>query len=344
VFIEQGLAGASMSQIAERAGVAVGTLYNRFKDREALLQALLAQRRAELLEEIEAASQRVGALGPAPAVDRGWCGPCCCKCEQHRPFLRLVLASEWAHGPSKEAMLRGLRERLGALLVSAERRPSAELRRDPTGSLPVLLLSLVRGMLERDRYGLAGARRGHGRDGDRGVLPERRGSLRVMSPSVAPSKPVNKWLVALSVTFGTLMGTIDASIVNVATPTCAARWARTVQEITWVTTGFVIANVIVMPLTAFLGRLFGQKQVYQAALCLFVSARDCAAWRAVCPCWSCSADPGPRAGALQPTEQAISASDVPAGGAGHGHGAVRRGRGDRARVRADAGRLHRRQL
>src|SRR3954452_4430430 len=63
VFIEQGLVGASMSQIAERAGVAVGTLYNRFKDREALLQALLAQRRAELLEEIEAAAQRGGALG-----------------------------------------------------------------------------------------------------------------------------------------------------------------------------------------------------------------------------------------------------------------------------------------
>ena len=31
-------------------------------------------------------------------------------------------------------------------------------------------------------------------------------------------KPVNKWLVTLSITFGTLMGTIDASIVSVAVP------------------------------------------------------------------------------------------------------------------------------
>jgi AcrR family transcriptional regulator len=151
VFIEQGLVGASMSQIAERAGVAVGTLYNRFKDREALLQALLAQRRAELLEEIEAAVQRGGALGLRQRLTEV-VRTVLLQCEQHRPFLRLVLASEWAHGPSKEAMLRGLRERLGEVLAAGG--ASDELRPDPEGSLPVLLLSLVRGTLERDRYGL----------------------------------------------------------------------------------------------------------------------------------------------------------------------------------------------
>ena len=33
-----------------------------------------------------------------------------------------------------------------------------------------------------------------------------------------PRPPVNKWLVTVSITFGTLMGTIDSSIVNVAMP------------------------------------------------------------------------------------------------------------------------------
>src|SRR5438876_9472049 len=82
--------------------------------------------------------------------------------------------------------------------------------------------------------------------------------------------PVNKWLVTLSVTFGTLMGAIDASIVNVAVPHLRGAVGATVEEITWVTTGFVIATVVVMPLTAFLGRLFGQKRVYLFALTLFV--------------------------------------------------------------------------
>ena len=44
---------------------------------------------------------------------------------------------------------------------------------------------------------------------------------------------VNKWLVAVSVTFGTLMGTIDASIVNVAIPHLRAGVGATVEQITW---------------------------------------------------------------------------------------------------------------
>src|SRR5262249_57865560 len=86
----------------------------------------------------------------------------------------------------------------------------------------------------------------------------------------APRPPVNKWLVTISVTFGTLMGTIDASIVNVAVPHLRGAMGATVEEITWVTTGFALATVLVMPLTAFLGRMFGQKRVYLFCLALFV--------------------------------------------------------------------------
>jgi AcrR family transcriptional regulator len=54
VFAEDGLHAAHMGDIASRAGVAVGTLYNHFKDREALLAGLLAARRRELLARIDA--------------------------------------------------------------------------------------------------------------------------------------------------------------------------------------------------------------------------------------------------------------------------------------------------
>src|SRR5207248_11654122 len=83
-------------------------------------------------------------------------------------------------------------------------------------------------------------------------------------------KPVNKWLVTVSITFGTLMGAIDASIVNVAVPHLTGSLGVTIEQITWVTTGFVIATVMVMPATGFLARLFGQKRVYMACLVLFV--------------------------------------------------------------------------
>ena len=86
----------------------------------------------------------------------------------------------------------------------------------------------------------------------------------------ARPKP-NKWLVTVSITFGTLMGAIDSSIVSVALPHMMGTLGATVQEITWISTGYIIANVVVMPFTAFLGRLFGQKRVYMACLVLFLS-------------------------------------------------------------------------
>ena len=54
LFAEQGLANAHMNDISAKAGVAVGTLYNHFKDRDALLAALLETRRGELLARMDA--------------------------------------------------------------------------------------------------------------------------------------------------------------------------------------------------------------------------------------------------------------------------------------------------
>ncbi|MEO6420839.1 MAG: DHA2 family efflux MFS transporter permease subunit [Polyangiaceae bacterium] len=132
------------------------------------------------------------------------------------------------------------------------------------------------------------------------------------SPSAVPRAPVNKWLVALSVTFGTLMGTIDSSIVNVAVPHLRGSLGATVEEITWVSTGFIIANVIVMPLTAFLGRFFGQKRVYMAALALFVIGSGmCGLARTLPMLVFFRLIQGLGAGALQPTEQAILRQTFP---------------------------------
>jgi DHA2 family multidrug resistance protein len=130
---------------------------------------------------------------------------------------------------------------------------------------------------------------------------------------VATARPkVNKWLVTVSVTFGTLMGAIDASIVNVALPQIRGAVGATVQEITWITTGFVIATVIVMPLTAFLGRLFGQKRVYLASLVLFIGGSAlCGVASTLTQVVLFRAIQGFGAGALQPTEQAILRQTFP---------------------------------
>jgi DHA2 family multidrug resistance protein len=132
------------------------------------------------------------------------------------------------------------------------------------------------------------------------------------APVAVARPPVNKWLVTVSITFGTLMGTIDASIVNVAVPHLQGSLGTTVEQITWVTTGFALANVIVMPLTAFLGRLFGQKRVYMFCLMLFlVGSALCGMARSLEMLVACRVLQGLGAGALQPTEQAILRQTFP---------------------------------
>src|SRR5213082_2782055 len=122
----------------------------------------------------------------------------------------------------------------------------------------------------------------------------------------------NKWLVAVSVSFGTLMGAIDASIVNVALTHIRGAVGATLEEITWISTAFVIATVLVMPLTAFLGRLVGQKRLYMASLVLFlVGSALCGMARSLPSLVIFRLIQGFGAGALQPTEQAILRQTFP---------------------------------
>jgi MFS transporter, DHA2 family, multidrug resistance protein len=134
-----------------------------------------------------------------------------------------------------------------------------------------------------------------------------------MPRAIAPARaPTNKWLVTVSVSFGTLMGAIDASIVNVALTHIRGAVGATLEEITWISTAFVIATVLVMPLTAFLGRLVGQKRLYMASLVLFlIGSALCGMARSLETLVVFRVIQGFGAGALQPTEQAILRQTFP---------------------------------
>lgn len=139
-----------------------------------------------------------------------------------------------------------------------------------------------------------------------------------MSTAAAlPAPPVvavatNKWIVTISITFGTLMGAIDSSIVNVALPHIRGAVGATLQEITWISTGYAVALVLVMPLTAFLSRMFGQKRVYMICLGLFLlGSLLCGTATTLTSLVIYRVIQGLGAGALQPTEQAILRQTFP---------------------------------
>lgn len=129
---------------------------------------------------------------------------------------------------------------------------------------------------------------------------------------VVTATAVNKWLVTVSIAFGSLMAAIDASIVNVALPNMRGTVGATIEEITWVSTAYIISTVLVMPLTGFLGSFFGQKRVYVASLVLFIiGSALCGVARTLPMLVLYRVLQGLGAGALQPTQQAILRQTFP---------------------------------
>ena len=71
---------------------------------------------------------------------------------------------------------------------------------------------------------------------------------------------------------GTLMAAIDMSIINVALPYMRGNLGASVEEITWVSTGYILSSVIMMPLIALLSMRFGRKNFYIFCVLLFTGA------------------------------------------------------------------------
>jgi len=96
-------------------------------------------------------------------------------------------------------------------------------------------------------------------------------------PSQPASPPLveygaRRWLVVAGVMMAALLQTIDLTIVNVALPTVQGNLGVTVDEATWVLTGYVIANVVVIPLTPWLQLRFGRKNYFLASIAGFTLA------------------------------------------------------------------------
>jgi len=82
----------------------------------------------------------------------------------------------------------------------------------------------------------------------------------------------NKWLIAAAVMSGGLMAALSSSIVNVGLPNMSGALGASVEEIAWVSTAYILANVIVMPLIALISSRFGRKRFYLFSMALFTVA------------------------------------------------------------------------
>lgn len=91
-------------------------------------------------------------------------------------------------------------------------------------------------------------------------------------PVKAPNRTgagINPWVVALTVTIATFMELLDTSIANVSLPYIAGGLGRSYDEVTWILTTYLVANAVVLPMSAWLSRVFGRKNYYMACVALF---------------------------------------------------------------------------
>ncbi len=119
-------------------------------------------------------------------------------------------------------------------------------------------------------------------------------------------------MITLTVMLGLIMAIIDASIVNVALNDMAGNLGSSIDEIGWVATGYILANVIVMPLNGWLTARFGRRNFYAACVAIFtLSSLLCGTATSVWQLVFYRVVQGLGGGALQPTAQAILFESYP---------------------------------
>ncbi len=89
-------------------------------------------------------------------------------------------------------------------------------------------------------------------DGGEGGGAPKAGAVEAASDST-------KWIILVGLITAAIMEVLDTTIINV-------------EEIAWVSTGYILSNVIVLPMTAWLGMRFGRKRYLCFSIGLFIFA------------------------------------------------------------------------
>jgi DHA2 family multidrug resistance protein len=108
------------------------------------------------------------------------------------------------------------------------------------------------------------------------------------------------------------MELLDTSIANVSLPYIAGGLGRSFDEVTWILTTYLVANAVVLPMSAWLSRVFGRKNYYMACVTLFtVTSFFCGIAPTLNIMLMARILQGVGGGGLAPVEQAILVDTFP---------------------------------
>ena len=78
-----------------------------------------------------------------------------------------------------------------------------------------------------------------------------------------------RWQATLVIALGLLMAILDSTIVSVVLPQIATAFKTDYQTITWVATGYFLANAAVIPIVGYISDRIGSKTIFLFALSIF---------------------------------------------------------------------------
>src|SRR6202521_4693321 len=144
-------------------------------------------------------------------------------------------------------------------------------------------------------------------------IPMSAAEASISIPKVAVTRPIiNPWIIAVTVTLATFMELLDTAIANVALPHIAGGLAVSNDESTWVLTSYLVSNAVVLPLSAWLSRVFGRKRYYMLCVVLFtLSSLLCGLAPSLALLIFFRVLQGVGGGGLAPVEQAILVDTFP---------------------------------
>ncbi|WP_225007330.1 MULTISPECIES: MDR family MFS transporter [Novosphingobium] len=94
------------------------------------------------------------------------------------------------------------------------------------------------------------------------------------APAPAPVQQkadLSAWLAVFAGAIGALMATLDISIVNSSLPTIQGEIGASASEGTWIATSYLVAEIVIIPLTGWLERVFGLRRFLLIAATLFTA-------------------------------------------------------------------------
>jgi DHA2 family multidrug resistance protein len=89
---------------------------------------------------------------------------------------------------------------------------------------------------------------------------------------------VRSWLAVIGAALGAFMAVLDIQITNSSLPDIQGALGATLDEGTWISTSYLVAEIVVIPLTVWLSRVFTTRAYVIANAVLFIAFSICCAW------------------------------------------------------------------